>query len=153
MAQLPVGKPMWGIAMLKQVSVLLIALLGSSTVALAQSGGSASIEVKTCPIAVEIYGAVARVNMVSYLRLRALLDTPKYQQLKIETYLWGMEGERTWCISNAENHPELFDELQTIIRDSPTTRESKPGIFKDRALKGAKFLYQGLPGPKPYDVP
>ena len=87
-------------------------------------------------MAVELYGGVSGINRESFTKMEALLESPKYQHLKIETYRWGLEGERTWCISNVENQQELFYELRAIITNAELTREAKPAAFSDFDLKG-----------------
>jgi len=116
--------------------------------------GAAAAETKICPIAIELFGAVSGVNSESFTKMKALLESPKYQRLKIETYRWGIEGEKTWCISNAENSHELFNELQAINATAQTTRQSKPAVFGDFDLQrtpggGATFAYRGLTPPQP----
>jgi hypothetical protein len=106
-------------------------------------------EAQICPVAVELYGGVSGVNRESFSKIKALLETPRYHRLKIETYRWGIEGEKTWCISNVENQQELFNELRAIVTNAESPREATPGIFSNLDLKrtpggGAIFAYQGL---------
>jgi len=90
-------------------------------------------------------GLTARV----FLKSKLCSKRPDTIWLKIETYRWGIEGEKTWCISNVENQQELFNELRAIVTNAESPREATPGIFSNLDLKrtpggGAVFAYQGL---------